>query len=356
MATCERDEGAVPLEDRRVLNRLAVESERALRAGTMGMVSLIDFGASTVSDEIETRADLRFNFHPVLQFIRSLSHETYENRRLSYGLIVSRTGGGAAPFHEALDNKRFKRITDGSSTALVLDREGKVLELAPLHIPAHEGLAARQRPSWSAALAEAAKEREGVGVGLSREGDLVVVDHGRLVFSQRAGAWRAWNHNAILTRLKSLWGFPGRPGQLSTVLSYLYQVAMDLSFRRSGSLLVVLGSRSHLPLVLASQADRVESDLRTGPERALDRSLLQRSIHKTDRRIVSDLASLDGALIVDRSGKILAYGAMVNPASSAKQGARTRAALGASHKGIAIKVSSDGDIELYRGGKLHFEI
>lgn len=355
-ATCERDQGAVPVEDLRFLGQLAVEAEGVLRAAELGMVSLIDFGMAAIANELRMRANLRFNPLPIIQFIRSLGHETYENQPLSYGVILSGTSGGTAPFSEALDDKRFKRITDGISTALSLDGDGKVMDFVPLQVPAHEGVSARRRPFWSAGLAEAARERDGVGVALSREGDLLVVDRGRLVFSQRAGVWRAWNHSAIIGRLRSLWRFSGPSGQLSTVVSYLYQVAMDLAFGRSGGLLIVLGSRRRLPTVLASEADRISSAERSGPERALDRSLLQRSIHKADRRVVRDIASVDGALIVDRSGSILAYGAMVNLASSASQGARTRAALGASHHGLAIKIGADGDIAFYQAGKLRFEI
>jgi hypothetical protein len=320
------------------------------------MVSLLDYGTRAISAELKARADLEFNPLPVLQFIRSLSHETYESHSLSYGIILSRHLDGRAPFREALDNKRIKRITDGVSTALVIDRKGKVVELAALDNPQHECLAARRRPWSSAGLAEAAKERDGVGVALTHQGDMVVADRGQLAFAQRAGVWRAWNHPAILGRLRSLWDFRGPAGQLSTVLSHLYQLAMDLAFNRTGGLLVVLGSRKHLDDTLASRADRINSASRSGPERALDRALLRRSLHKTDRRIASDLAALDGALIVDRSGGILAYGAMVKLGSSAKQGARTRAALGASRNGIAIKISADGNIGFYRAGKLYFEI
>lgn len=355
-STCERDQDAVSLDDRHILGHLAAETERVLRTAGTGMVSLIDYGTQAVAAELGTRADLQFNPLPVLQFIRSLSHETYENRSLSYGIILSRSLDGRAPFHEALDNKRIKRITDGISTALVIDRKGKVVELAPLHSPQHESLAARRRPWSSAGLAEAAKAREAVGVALTHQGDMVIVDRGRLVFSQRAGVWRVWNHPAILARLKSLWDFCGPAGQLSTVLSHFYQLAMDLAFNRTGGLLIVLGGRNRLDDTLASRADRINSASRSGPERALDRSLLRRSVQKTDRRIANDLASLDGALIVDRSGRILAYGAMVKLGSSAKQGARTRAALGASHNGIAIMISADGNIGFYRAGELHFEI
>lgn len=75
-----------------------------------------------------------------------------------------------------------------------------------------------------------------------------------------------------------------------------------------------------------------------------------------DRRVIADLAGLDGALVVDRSGKVLAFGAMTKSAHSSQQGARTRAAIGASREGVVIKVSSDGNIDFVRDGNREFGI
>jgi hypothetical protein len=48
----------------------------------------------------------------------------------------------------------------------------------------------------------------------------------------------------------------------------------------------------------------------------------------------------------------MAYGAMVRSSSSTStQGARSRAAVAASRLGLAMKISSDGGISVYRHGK-----
>jgi DNA integrity scanning protein DisA with diadenylate cyclase activity len=177
-----------------------------------------------------------------------------------------------------------------------------------------------------------------------------------LLFSQRAGTWRLWNHAAILARLHSLWTFSGTPGTIQRVLTFLYHVALDLSFRRSGGLLVVIAARDRLGDLLTSAGDHLKARRRGPAERALDDVLASRLVQNTDRRIVAELASLDGALVVDRMGHLLAYGAMTKSSGSATQGARTRAAVAASREGIAIKVSSDGDISFYSAGVCKLEV
>ncbi len=71
--------------------------------------------------------------------------------------------------------------------------------------------------------------------------------------------------------------------------------------------------------------------------------------------VLSELAALDGAVVVANSGELLAYGAVLEPRRtsgvSKAEGARTKAAIGASHYGISVKVSADGDITFYREGQ-----
>lgn len=298
---CKRDDGAIARDDNRFLGALSAEAALALAAGITGPISVVDFGASAVSQEIRQRGNLSFDPLPVLQFVRSLSQETYESQRLSYGLILTSREGGGAPFSTAFENKRFKRVTDGFATALVLDRDGAVLEIASLTTPESEGTARKRRPWWAASIAAAAESRGGIGIALTRNGDILVVHKGRLAFSQRAGKWRKWAHAAILKKLSTLFDFRGAPRQISDVLSYLYHVALDLSFRRSGGLLIVVGSEERLKKLLTGTSDILTSARRKEPEKSLDSSLTARAIYRSDRRVTGDLASLDGALAVDRT-------------------------------------------------------
>jgi DNA integrity scanning protein DisA with diadenylate cyclase activity len=67
-----------------------------------------------------------------------------------------------------------------------------------------------------------------------------------------------------------------------------------------------------------------------------------------------ELASLDGAVVLENSGLIRAYGAVLQPKKAGRirgaEGSRTKAAIGASNYGLAVKVSSDGDVTVYHEG------
>ena len=70
--------------------------------------------------------------------------------------------------------------------------------------------------------------------------------------------------------------------------------------------------------------------------------------------IAVELASLDGAVVLDNSGKILSYGAILQPKKrgrlSGSEGSRTKAAIGASNYGPTVKISADGGIVIYHKG------
>jgi DNA integrity scanning protein DisA with diadenylate cyclase activity len=70
-----------------------------------------------------------------------------------------------------------------------------------------------------------------------------------------------------------------------------------------------------------------------------------------DEHTVARLAALDGATVLDRSARLLAYGAIVTTSDSEHEGARTAAARTLSQTALVVlKVSVDGDITIFRDG------
>jgi DNA integrity scanning protein DisA with diadenylate cyclase activity len=84
-----------------------------------------------------------------------------------------------------------------------------------------------------------------------------------------------------------------------------------------------------------------------------------RSITDLDPNVLAALASLDGAIVVDTSGRLLAAGAILRHPATAEseaggvvEGARTTAALAASRFGPVLKVSEDGVITFFDGERV----
>jgi DisA bacterial checkpoint controller nucleotide-binding. len=359
---CCKDEGTVvSSDDHEYLNQLSLEAKTFLTQVSNAENSLFDFGSIAVSKTLQKELKVQKSPVALFQFLRGISQQTYENQRISYGVIIS-PKEKTPPVQELLvtaaDNKRFKHLSDGYSTAFLLDGNGYLVGLEPLPFADNKGKPARRRPSWLSNLAEKAVKHGGVGIGLTRSGDILVAMNGKLAFSQRAGIWKRWDHEAIINKLKRVGKFQGKPHDFSSVLTFLYQVSLDLSFRRSGGLFVVLSNDKH-KLKLLSQKERMRSQSKAPIDRALDFWLGNRKLHYWERQLVADIASLDGATVIDRNGNLISYGQILrisNVGGAGEQGARTRAARAGSKHGVAIKISADGDISFYAGGEKKFEI
>lgn len=83
------------------------------------------------------------------------------------------------------------------------------------------------------------------------------------------------------------------------------------------------------------------------------------SIVRLDNYLLELIAGVDGATILDPNLNVISYGEIINNSSKATKisyGARTNAAISASKYGLAIKVSEDGDIEIYKNGECIYKI
>jgi DisA bacterial checkpoint controller nucleotide-binding len=114
---------------------------------------------------------------------------------------------------------------------------------------------------------------------------------------------------------------------------------------------------------LVAPADRLDLPVpqRAGPPSRRDLlDLLEgRSLTDLDPNVLAALASLDGAIVIDRQGRLLAAGAILRHPPSPDgetnglvEGARTTAALAASRFGPVLKVSEDGIITFFEGERV----
>ncbi len=303
--------------------------------------------------------DLEMDPERIFAALRSLAEQTYENRALVFGCIIdaARTERPAvdARFPEDfLAKKRFRALSDAYYTAYLVSGNGAVVEF--LDLPAQRGQVAPRTffPEWCRDLAVASRDRR-IGLGLTRNGDLLVFDGGTLRFTYRFGRWQYWNHTHLVDLLKNSARVQRVPRQIiPRVIASIYRAALDVSFRRSGGMFVIVRNTNRLSEVVRA-ADQIGNNRRAPLSRQFDVALPSTRIQQFPRTLIVELAALDGAIVLSNQGELLAYGAVLEPKRRGKvdveEGSRTKAAIGASNYGLAIKVSSDGDITIYVRGK-----
>jgi hypothetical protein len=347
--------------------RAIVLQVSALFSATQPPSDEVVTGLSAIFDELVVARHLKqqhgIDLDPerVFSALRSLAEQTYENRALAFGCIIDPTRT-QSPDPEArfpedfLAAKRFRALSDAYYTSYLVSGRGAVVRFLDLPSEAEDIQVAPRNffPEWCRDLALASRGRR-VGMALTRNGDLLVFDDGTLRFTYRFGRWQYWNHTHLVDLLKNSARVQRVPtGIVPRVVAAIYRAALDVSFRRSGGMFVLLRNRSKISEVVRA-ADRIDHPKRAPLSRQFDAALPGRRIQNLPRALIIELAALDGAVVLSNQGELLAYGAVLEPVRrgriDAAEGSRTKAAIGASNYGLAVKISSDGDITVYVRGK-----
>ncbi|MBD9478871.1 hypothetical protein [Pseudoxanthomonas sp. PXM02] len=299
----------------------------------------------------------------MLNALHTLAEQTYENKAVAFGCVVEPrvevVNRSAFP-KEFLKLKKFKALSDGYRTAYVVSGNGAIIRFVDLDRFSLKPLTGKHfYPEWAEAMAKASRDRR-FGIVLSRQGDVLVLEEGTLRFSYRFGKWQYWNHGHLVNLIRD-WARAQkiRKSILGNVVGAIYRAAIDVSFRRTGGLFVILKNQAMLKDVVKAE-DVLGGQKRSTQDAEFDLLLKRKTIQSLPRRVMVELAALDGALVINKSGTILAYGAVIQPKRAGRlkgaEGSRTKAAIGASNYGMAVKISSDGDITVYKEGQQYLTI
>lgn len=319
-----------------------------------------EFDESIVSDHIQRHHSLQLPVSSVLSALHTLSEQSYENKTLTFGCILDPKKNanemGASEFPgDFLRSKRYKALSDGFRTAYWISTHGSVVDFVDLDRAGSTQLSEKHHyPDWTEAIARVSREGR-CGIALSRQGEILVFDEGTLRLSYRYGQWRYWNHSHLVKLLRDRAKAQRvQKKVLGRVVAAIYRISLDVSFRRSGGLFVILHNRNHLHDIVRP-GDAIGDKGRQSTDVAFDAVVAKRNIQSLPRSVAAELASLDGAVVLRNSGQIVAYGAILQPKNtgvlSDSEGSRTKAAIGASNYGLAVKISSDGDISVYYRGE-----
>lgn len=317
------------------------------------------FDEQVVASFVREHHGLKLNVTEVLSTLRQLAEQTYENKAISFGLLLDprdQTGASRLFPREFSHLKRIRVLSDGFNTAYRVSSNGKLLGLVDLEEESHEQhhLNSPHYPWWCKQLAM--MSRNGVcGLALTRNGDILIFESGILRLTYRRGQWQYWNHSHIVQMLEDVGHAKRVPvADLRALVRLIYPAALDVSFRRSGGLFFLLRNKQRIHEVVR-RGDCIADTGRKPIDKEFDAVAPPGPISRTTLR---ELAAIDGAVVLSTSGEVLAYGAVLTrrPSGQSLEGSRAQAAAGASALGIAIKISSDGGITVYHDESEYFSV
>jgi hypothetical protein len=300
-----------------------------------------------------------------IEYLIELSGARLESRELTHGVVIADVFADAPRlrFDYPADLRAAKRaplLFDGQRSVLIVDSRGHLrTELPRQHLGRLPG-----RATPGSRLTECA--RRGVP-GHLESGSLVAAVTARIgglgfFLGADRTIWAFVDGDPLLLRRRAHWS--AFPLELTAFIAGLIgggraagmvvQAAYMLSARGHGAILAVVDDPQALNGIVSTK-DRY--DLRHRVDRLAMRP--ETRLHHLidgedlDEETLSRLAGLDGATIVDRDARLLAYGAIVASFDCQSEGARTTAAATLSHAADAVlMVSQDGDITVFHAGTI----
>jgi hypothetical protein len=311
----------------------------------------------------------------VHRYLESLASHRVEGKEVSHGVIIAPPP--KAPMSWKIGKypddfqtlKRTALLADGLRAALWISPSGEAVGW----LTAKSLGKTKRRADYAAGPfgslgfpAEASASLCGLSLALRKNGSIVIFAKGQPLFIWRSGKWRGLLWDSLQRVIKKQYGAIGE-----TMLN----AAVILStMGQSG----VLGLVENVPDGL-HEKDRVDiarqrigqfamhqdrGKVIKGPPPASEKGIydiypewLFHALLHSDKVIslgpstLAMLASIDGATLINRKGRLLAYGAIISSRPRGSEGARSAAALELSNEGFVIKVSADGPIALYEGGR-----
>jgi hypothetical protein len=312
----------------------------------------------------EARAD---RIASIIELLRVAALSSYENRPISSGVLLmggaddATRAGPATPAMpsdvEALSRiKSCYRLADGVHTVFLASSEGLLLDIVDIERWSAEMPRQQAQVPCAKAFqphARATSQHGHVCVVLSPSREIKLFAEGAELFAFRGAAW----HLLDVQAKYRLWS---EAVGVDSLAARIFQTARDLAEAREGALFLVAREPDRAVAELVAPEDYLDgSTMATAPEpgsptrRGLLQLLEGRTITSLDPSVLAALASLDGATVTDRSGRLLAAGAILRHRSELLgqggliEGARTTAAMAASQFGPVLKVSEDGMITFF---------
>ena len=219
-----------------------------------------------------------------------------------------------------------------------------------------------------------------IGIFLLSNGDIVVAKNQKILFVKRCGRWLNFSEEIFIASLENKVD--------DKLAKEIFATVMDVSFSHSGGIIAYLENdqaiNSETKIIddfdLLNK-EYVEQDLinylktKGASDSVAEKEAKKRKNKKevlsillnnkynmspmfvdVERKLRSDIAALDGALIINNKGEIIACGTIISGDKGSSGGGRSTAAKTLSDYGFAIKVSTDGYIELFVKRDLKYSI
>jgi hypothetical protein len=291
----------------------------------------------TLQKKVLARAIARGEMHDSLlatvDWLEAWADRSYEGQpvRAAFG-FDPQAAGGELTLDQFCSLEFSAVLTNGIDTMVLADSRGHLVGHECLNPPPTLPSFAPQSQAAFAAWAVDGR----IALVLTGMGEILIFKDSQLLFAKRSGRWHFLTHRPIVTRMPV-------PNSVS-IRRAVYESCLDASFASGGACIgVIMKGRGEQWREVVMREDHL-SNQDSLKARGLALMIGDGSFAELDRRLRLELLSIDGALVLDHRGTVLAAGAILKIPGGSTGGGRLAAARVLASLGMGIKVSQDGSI------------
>lgn len=320
-------------------------------------------------------------FYQLIQLMEQWSVQTYEGNHVTFGFVYdpqalsSFSYDGYGSWLDFLEDDYAATLTDCIHSVIKLDQSCNFVEYLSVteYNTVEKYDLSPLLPYRFARIIDKYVTGSCVGVFLLSNGDILISKNQTVRLIKRNLKWLNLSYETFSNMVKSKVTKNTIPDDL---VQQIYASVLDVSFAHTGGIIAVVADISKLTtktntvlnmcdnLLDTHTPDEIESELKgLGTNRELSSTEIQKRLLKRktiralindkkfadlDRKLRTELISMDGACILNFDGDVCAVGAIICNDSGSSGGGRSAAAKKLSkYGGMAVKISTDGYIEVF---------
>jgi len=316
--------------------------------------------------------------------LETWSVKTYEGKKVTLGFIIDPNANKKSKskyenWIDFLDDDSSAVLTDCIHSVIELDANCNFLNYRSISSrnSISSGKLSNRIPLRFTQVIQKYVTGKKFGIFLLNNGDIILARNQAVCFVKRNLQWLNLSYDAFAGALED---FVSRScieddkQPFYDLIETIFASVLDVSFSHAGGIISIVGdswpgsksqNRSSNPVLhpcddflndydattYSSEEKGFEATKRMQKRTILMNLTGQKRFFDLDRKLRSELISLDGACILNCRGEVISFGAIIQNDSGSTGGGRGAAAKKLSRYGMAVKISTDGYIELYVDGK-----
>lgn len=305
-------------------------------------------------------SDLSHTIFRIISSLEKWGYNTNEGEQVEFSIgIKNANGNDDFDFVDFLSNNYSANFTDSNSSGMIVDQSGKFIKyiIADKEIVnISKGNGFITSPSlYKAIISKYLQNKCDYIFILNHEKELMVFKKEELTAVKRCGKWHSINIHSFYDVLYLHVFNKSNDSVYKVYSNEIFTTLLDISLSGHGCGLGIIKSTNfeNFKKVIDSiddlSNDRIYYKHDFGKERLQKRKMLEKYSKENFFNISSiqrkELLSLDGATIIDETGKIYCIGVILKNVSNKNNGGARSAAMNkVAEYGLGIKVSSDGGI------------